>query len=548
MNSGWKSFFYKHITLIAIFFLITVDVCHAAPRQLDKGNDERPNIIIILADDMGFSDIGCYGSEIPTPNIDQLAKDGVRFTQFYNNARCCPSRASLLTGLYPHESGIGRMAEDPEDPKANDEGVDGYRGYLTKNSVTIAEVLQPAGYHTYMTGKWHVGMHGREKWPLQRGFEKFYGILSGGSSYLKPFPPRGITADNGETQYDFPEGYYTTDAFADNAVGFIRQQHDDAPFFLYLAFTAPHWPLQAKPGDVEKFRDKYAMGWDSIRHERWRKQLAMGLVKPGWEVAGREMRPWNELSEQEQKDVAYRMSVYSAQIYCMDYNIGKLLDELKRSGKLDNTLIMFLSDNGACAEPYKELGGKPVEEVNNPRSFWFPSYGTGWANVSNVPYKKWKNTTYEGGTSTPLIVSWPKAMKKRKGKLVSSPYHIIDIMSTVVNAANTSYPSVYQGNSIIRTEGINMLPAILKGQGKTHDYFYWEHEENCAILHGNWKAVKKLPKGRWELYDLSNDRSERFDVAHNHQEIVDNLGAKWQKWADAHKVFPKGRIYYNRHK
>ncbi|MEO6914436.1 MAG: sulfatase-like hydrolase/transferase, partial [Chitinophagaceae bacterium] len=251
----------------------------------------RPNIIIIMADDLGFSDIGCYGSEIPTPNIDMLAKGGMRFKQFYNNARCCPTRATLLTGLYPHQAGIGAMSEDPENVNAHDEGVDGYRGYLTKKSVTIAEVLKTAGYHTYMTGKWHVGMHGKDKWPLQRGFERYYGILSGASSYMHPFFPRGITADNGETQYDFPADYYTTDAFADHAINCIEEQKDSNPFFLYLAFTAPHWPLQAKKEDIEHVQAAYGGGWDSIKHERLRQQVQMGLAKQEWKLTEREMRP-----------------------------------------------------------------------------------------------------------------------------------------------------------------------------------------------------------------------------------------------------------------
>jgi len=259
----------------------------------------KPNIIIILADDMGYSDIGCFGSEIPTPYLDQLAGNGVRLTHFYNNARCCPTRASLMTGLYPHQAGIGRMSEDPETPSIHNEGVDGYRGALSKNAVTIAEVLKTAGYHTYMTGKWHLGLDGKDKWPLQRGFERFYGILAGGSSYLKPFPPRGITSDNGDMQYDFPEGYYTTDAFADSAVAFMQEQKDNHPFFLYLAFNAPHWPLQAKPEDIALFKNKYLIGWDSVKHERLRKQFAMGITKPKWAPSQQEMRPWNELTAKE---------------------------------------------------------------------------------------------------------------------------------------------------------------------------------------------------------------------------------------------------------
>ncbi|MBO9613325.1 MAG: arylsulfatase [Dyadobacter sp.] len=507
---------------------------------------KRPNIVVILADDLGFSDVGCYGSEIPTPNIDFLAKSGVRFTHFYNNTRCCPSRASLLTGLYPHDAGIGRMAEDPEDSTINNEGVDGYRGYLTKNAVTIAEVLKTAGYHTYMSGKWHVGMHGKEKWPLQRGFERYYGILSGGSSYLKPFPPRGITVDNGEPGYDVPEDYYTTDAFADNAVRFIREQKDSKPFFLYLAFNAPHWPLHAKQADIQMFQDKYLVGWDSVRHERWRKQLKLGLVKPEWGVSERDMRPWSGLTEQEKKDVAYRMSVYAAQVYALDYNIGKVIETLKERKEFDNTLIMFLSDNGAAAEPYQELGGKPMEEVNNPAKFWAVSYGAGWATVSNTPYKKWKNTTYEGGTATPMIVSWPAGGVGNRGGLVRLPYHIIDIMPTAIEAANARYPATFNNHTIIKSTGISLIPAITGGTGKTHDYFYWEHEENCAVIHGPWKAVKKLPGDKWELYNLEKDRTESSNLAASHPDILKDLAAHWNKWASDHQVFPKGKTYFKR--
>jgi len=504
----------------------------------------RPNIVVILADDMGFSDIGCYGGEIPTPNIDMLASGGLRFTQFYNNARCCPTRASLLTGLFPHQAGIGRMSEDPDDKAAHDEGTDGYRGYLTKNSVTVAEVLKTAGYHTYMSGKWHVGMHGKEKWPLQRGFEKFYGILSGGSSYLKPFPPRGITTDNSDPAYDFPDDYYTTNAFTDNAISFISEQKDKKPFFLYLAYTAPHWPLQAQKEDIALFQDKYLVGWDSVKHERLRKLTAMGLNKPEWGLAQREMRPWQQLSDAEKKDVAYRMSVYAAQVYRMDQNIGRLIAALKKDNKLDNTLIVFLSDNGACGEPYKELGGKEQEEVNDPGKFWLVSYGTGWANTSNAPFKKWKNSTYEGGIAAPFIAHWPIGMKQRAGKWSTTPHHIIDLTPTLVEVAGGNYPGRFNGNEIIPSEGLSMLPDFLKADIKTHEYMYWEHEENCAVRHGKWKAVKRLPAGKWELYNLETDRTERNDVAGAHADIVRDLDKKWQHWADTHKVFPKGKDYF----
>lgn len=504
---------------------------------------KKPNIIVILADDMGFSDIGCYGSEIPTPNIDFLAKGGVRLTQFYNNGRCCPTRASLLTGLFAHQAGIGDMAEDPEKPKINDEGVPGYRGFLTPNTVTIAEVLRTAGYHTYMTGKWHVGMDGKEKWPLQRGFDKYYGILCGASSYLHPFPPRGITTNNGDMQYDFPKDYYTTDAFGDHAVTYINEQKDTKPFFMYLAFNAPHWPLQARADDIKLMQGRYEKGWDSVRYERAQKQIAIGMAKPEWGLGEREMRHWNQLSAQEQKDVAYRMTVYAAMVYRMDVNIGKVIAALKKKKELDNTLIMFMSDNGACAEPYQELGGGPMKDINDGLKYGAISYGLGWANTSNTPFKKYKNQTYEGGISAPLIAYWPGRIQSQAGKWNTTPYHIIDLMKTACDAGGAIYPATYKGNVITPTEGISMLPAFINGGGKSHEYLYWEHEGHCAIRYGNWKLTKPALANQWELYDLDHDRAEKRDVAALHPDIVKSLDLKWQTWANSHQVFPKGKNF-----
>ena len=329
----------------------------ALPCWSVKKADKRPNILLIMADDMGYSDIGCYGGEIPTPNIDALAARGLRFTQFYNCGRSCPTRASLLTGLYSHQAGIGAMSEDPE-VKENGEdpehqGEHGYMGYLNRNCVTMAEVLRDAGYHTYMTGKWHVGLHGKEKWPLQRGFEHFYGILSGATSYLQPRGARGLTLDNMKLPAPRPP-YYTTDAFTDHAINFLEGRQDDKPFFLYLAYNAPHWPLQAKDADIEKMAGRYTDGWQEIRQQRRQRMLEMGLIKDEWGLAEWESRTWNELSETEQDNSALRMSVYAAQVHCLDYNIGRVIDYLRNKGELDNTLVIFLSDNGACAEPYSE--------------------------------------------------------------------------------------------------------------------------------------------------------------------------------------------------
>jgi arylsulfatase A-like enzyme len=347
----------------------------AASITLNVVSAQKPNIVIIMADDMGFSDIGCFGSEITTPNLDKLAENGVRYSQFYNTARCCPTRASLLTGLYQHQTGIGMMAESGRND-SNDFGVPGYRGFLNHHCVTIAEVLKSAGYHTYMTGKWHVGMNGEEKWPLQRGFDRYYGILGGGCSYLKPKGLRGLTLDN--TRLETPEGdYYTTDAFTDYAIRFIKEQKDEKPFFLYLAYNAPHWPLHAKESDYKEFVGKYMKGWDILRDERYQRQKAMKLFDRDIPLSPRDkrVRPWNEVDEAQKKESDFRMAVYAAQISCMDQNIGKLVETLSNLKKLENTLIIFLSDNGGCAEPDMEFGGGKFEAINNADSAGAVSYG-----------------------------------------------------------------------------------------------------------------------------------------------------------------------------
>jgi len=375
---------------------------------------------------------------------------------------------------------------------------------------------------------------------MQRGFERFIGLLPGGSSHLKPFPLRGITYGNSDMVFDVPKGYYDTDFFTDNAIKFINEQKDDKPFFLYLAHTAPHWPLQAKQEDINKFLHKYDIGWDSVRAARWNRQIKMGLAKKEWGLAQRETRTWDKLTAKEKKDVSYRMSVYAAQVYCMDYNIGRLIKDLKAKGKLQNTFIMFLSDNGACAEPYKELGGRDQSEVNNPDKFWVVSYGMGWANVSNTPFRRFKTDTYEGGISTPLIAYWPGVIKSQAGKWNRTPYYLIDIMPTLLDIAGAKYPKTYNGNTIKPNEGISMKPMFLTGKGVTHDYMYWEHQNNCAVKHGKWKIEKKLSDKNWQLYDLDADRTERFNIADKHVDIVKDLSEHWLAWANSHNVLPKG--------
>lgn len=300
--SGRKGIIRISVLTLSLMVLVVPNIQGQNRNIKSLGLIDRPNIIMIMADDMGYSDISCYGSEIPTPNIDKLATSGIRFTQFYNSARCCPTRASLLTGLHPHQTGIGHMTEEPANPDGYNYGTRGYQGYLNKHCVTVAEVLKPAGYHTYMTGKWHLGMHGEDKWPLQRGFEKYYGILAGAASYFKPQGGRGLTYNN--TKLSPPKGdYYTTDAFTDSAIAFINGQKDQNPFFLYLAYNAPHWPLHAKPEDIRKFEGMYEKGWDVIRQERYKKQLQLGVIdtKTALSPLDSAVRPWNKLSKEEQK-------------------------------------------------------------------------------------------------------------------------------------------------------------------------------------------------------------------------------------------------------
>lgn len=526
------------------FSFIRLFPCVAVPWMAQAQTTERPNVLLIMVDDMGYSDIGCYGGEVKTPHIDRLASRGVRFTNFYNTSRSCPTRASLMTGLFQHQAGIGQMSEDPfkkpGEKSVNDWGVEGYKGYLNRKCVTIAEVLKEQDYHTYMVGKWHLGMHGREKWPLQRGFDRFYGILAGACSYLQPSGGRGLTLDN--TKLPTPQApYYTTDAFTDYAIRFLSEQRDDNPFFLYVAYNAPHWPLHAKQADIDKFVKLYRQkGWDEIRKKRLNRMKKMGLVQADTEFAEWENRSWEQLSEAEKDEAALRMATYAAQIHCVDANVGRIINHLKQTGRYDNTLIFFLSDNGACAEPYAELGGGKVEDINNPATSVFPSVGRAWAQTSNTPFRKYKCRAYEGGISTPLIVSWPQAWGDRKGEWCRTPGYLPDIMPTIIEATQAVYPATFHGgNPIHPLPGASLIPAIEKEVDSLHEYMYWEHQNNRAIRWGKWKAVRDETGTPWELYDVANDRTERHDLAGQHPEILKQLIAEWDKWAHSHYVLPK---------
>ncbi len=499
--------------------------------------ESRPNIVVILADDMGFSDIGCYGGEIETPNLDRLAAHGIRFTQAYSAARCCPARASLLTGLYPHQTGIGHMTN--EATRKFDYGFPGYRGELNRDCVTIAEVLGTAGYHTYMAGKWHVGTADGLR-PLDRGFERFCGIVRGACNYFKPDPDKLLMRDRTPIP-DVGEDFYTTDAFTDNAIQFVEEQANDRPFFLYLAYNAPHWPLNAKPEDTAKYRGRYAKGWDALRRERYRCQIDMGLLGDNCRLTERDpaVPEWDGLPQKRRDELAYRMALYAAQVDRMDQNIGRVLECLEKAKRLDNTLIVFLSDNGGCAEG-GNWGGGPSEQLGTKEGY-FLTYGRGWANASNTPFRRYKHWVHEGGIATPFIAHWPQTIPAELGGgFVRHPIHLIDIMATCVDAAEADYPTEFAGHAITPLEGRSIVPLLQGGSAPLHDTLYWEHEGNRAIREGRFKLVSAFHKGQspWRLHDLESDRSETRDVLEEHPEVAAALAKRWDAWAARCGVVP----------
>ncbi len=503
--------------------------------------DDRPNIVLIMADDMGYSDIGCYGGEIDTPNLNALAEGGLRFTQFYNTARCCPTRAPLLTGLHPHQAGIGHMVPEPGSNKRRSSKLDPYQGFLNQNCVTIAEVLKPAGYQTMMSGKWHVGQVDEKMRPLSRGFEKYYGILSGGTNYFNPQPPRGLTFMHDSIE---PEGddFYLTDAFTDYAIRFLDEAHKEReesskPFFLYLAYTSPHWPLQAPQETVDKYVGKYMMGWDKLREQRYQRMIELGIIKPTWKLTDPDSPAWSTLDADKQKEMDLRMAIYAAQVDRMDQNIGRVVETLKSNGELENTVIFFLSDNGGCAEGGM-LGSQKLADLNHKDTPFMTSYGQAWANASNTPFRYYKHFVHEGGISTPLIIHWPKKITEG-GKLYTSPGYLPDLMATCVDLAEAEYPKAFHGNEITPMQGLSLCPAF-EGTMIERSALYWEHEENRAIREGDWKLVSKGPD-KWELYNVHEDRTETKNLLDEHPEMAAELMQHWTSWAVRAGVIPNGK-------
>ena len=504
---------------------------------------------------MGFSDIGAYGSEIQTPNIDSLATQGIRFTQFYNASRCCPTRASLMTGLHPHLTGIGHMTNSPVS-KRYDHGVSfpNYRGFLNRQCATLAEILRPAGYETYLAGKWHLGYHDRSRWPLQRGFDKFYGCITGATRYFSPVAPRDITLGNEplkELKSTTERRYYTTDAFTDYAIRFIEEGEKDKPFFLYLAYTAPHWPHQAHEEDIDKYRGNYKAGWDELRQQRYKRQLELGLFETNHSLSPRDARvpDWESLTPKKKKEMDLRMAVYAAMIDRIDQNIGKLKKSLKKQAKFDNTLILFLSDNGACAEG-PVLGGalKGGGNIMDPKKRNLQSsnnYGAAWANVSSTPFRMYKHYTHEGGSATPFIMHWPEGIKPQSD-WYREPAQIIDIVPTLLEVTGVQYPDSFNGQELHPLCGISLKPSFNGLKLKRNKPMYSEHENNAFMIEDGFKLVGRgvarvagPDVKKWELYNITLDRTELNDLAKSQPERLKQMAERWHQWSLQNKVYPK---------
>lgn len=519
--------------------VLAVGFCFLATERVSAAaSQEKPNIIVILADDMGYSDLGCYGGEIETPRLDALAANGVRFASFYNASRCCPSRASLLTGLYSHQAGVGSMIED--------RGLPAYQGKLNRNCVTIAEALKNQGYATFMVGKWHVGGDDFSVPPWERGFDhslsaKTGGFYYGGKKGKNGLSPLWLDGRNLPDECpELPDGWYSTDLFTDYSIRYIDQALDEKkPFLLYLAHTAPHFPLQAPESVVAKYRGKYMAGWDKLREDRYRRQIALGLIDPSWPLSPAsetslkdgEVPAWGSLDEAAKRRSDRIMALYAACVDRIDQSVGRIVDELKKRDALDNTLIIFLSDNGGSGEG--PMLGKLAEAPRGEKAFC----GFAWARLENTPFRYHKHFSHEGGIATPFILHWPRGFSQR-GSIVRDKAHIIDIMPTLLEAAGAAYPKEMGGEKITPMEGKSLMPALAGKPMPQRGALFWEHNENAAIREGDWKLVR-TSHGPWELYKMDADRTELHNLAAAKPELVSELESKWNAWAARAGVLPK---------
>lgn len=528
-------------TSLAVSFLLLLGISVHA--------DERPNIVVIMVDDLGFSDLGCFGGEINTPNIDSLASGGLRFTSFYNCARCCPTRAAMLTGLYPHQVGLIRNGNS-----------------LTRNGVTIAEALGSAGYQTAMAGKWHLSRTQAlpdhqaqldwlnhqsqpdrtfspvDTYPINRGFQRHFGPIWGVVDYFDPF-----SLVEGETPVeDVPDDFYMTDAITQKSVDYIQEMsQSDAPFFLYVAHTAPHWPLHAKPEDIAKYEKTYRDGWHKLRDKRYARQVEMGLIDPKTspkpELQG-QGDDWEALDEATREHMSQLMSVHAGMVDCVDQGVGRIINALKETGRLENTLILVMSDNGASPERYLNPGfdrpnetreGKPIqyEGLFNPGSETTWGYiGSYWANAGNTPYRYWKAQSFEGGAHTPMIAHWPSGLKTEPGSKTDQPGHVIDVLPTCLELAGAEYPQTFKKNEITPVEGLSLAPILAGQQREGHSALFFEHEGGKAMIADGWKLVQPKQNGQWELYHLAEDRTETNNLAEAEPNRLAQMKRKWQAW------------------
>lgn len=561
-NENYQTVLASNSKMLLALGLTSVAAASCGPIA-KKDSAARPNIVLILADDLGYSDLGCYGGEIRTPNIDSLASNGVRYTQYYNTSRSCPSRASLLTGLTPHMAGVGHMVK--ERPYV------GYKGSIASNTVTLAEALKTAGYQTAMTGKWHVTNStdpsgSKENWPLQRGFDYFYGTLGGHGSFFDP-----KTLCDGNTPVRAEGDYYYTEAITEHAKEYIaRMSGKQDPFFLYVAYTAPHYPIQARKEYIDRYKGHYVAGWDSLRVRRYERMLEMGILPSGTKLSDKDEQCYDWKDEKYRLWQQNRMEVYAAMVEQMDQGVGDIVAELRRQGKLENTMIIFMSDNGASNEghlyntvertgaPWKDrmipdstLDGRkvfpgdfPDHELGGPDTYG--SYGPQWAHLSVTPFRRYKSWMHEGGICTPMIVSW-QARITDCGAFRKGVYSIIDIMPTFLDVARAAYPDSIRGQKTLPITGVSMLPGLTKGMDSNNRTLYWEHEGNRAMRQGRWKLVSEYPgswktlrsyptKGDWELYDLETDRTEMNDLAAQYPERVKQMVEAWEDWARQSQV------------
>ncbi|REH00489.1 arylsulfatase [Flavobacterium aquicola] len=531
--------------IILLHFLIAFTVVGQAQNK-NASNSSKPNVILILVDDMGYSDLGNYGSEISTPNLDRLAKEGLRLREFYNNSICAPTRASLLTGQYQHKAGVGYFDVNL--------GLPAYQGYLNKESLTLGEVFRSGGYSTLLSGKWHVGSEDQSQWPNQRGFDKFYGILKGASNYFDTNPlPFGkgypvTLLKNNEKLNPKQDSYYFTDEIGKNAVEFLEEQNkENKPFFLYLAFTAPHWPLQAKPEDIAKYKGKFDKGWDVLRENRIQKLKENGIILPNQTIAKRdeEVPEWDKLTYDEKQFWKVKMEVYAAMVDNMDQNVGRVLKKLKDLKKDQNTIIVFISDNGAQGgfntyNPLKRGLVKNDGPIGTSGSFDYQEQN--WASLSNTPYLQYKNDLHEGGFSSPFIAWYPSKIKG--GRIDKGTGHIIDLAPTFYEVAGIEYPKEYNGVKTNPLAGKSLLPVLFDNNSEVNrgEPIFWERAGNRAVRDGKWKIVSIYPKYKWELYDLERDRGETQNIADANPDVVNRLSSAYAIWADKTGVVEFSKI------